>query len=121
MNTGPCRKEAKTVCQGNRTSCIMRRLLRHSYSFTAVGLCVCIIFNIDAYLKVFLIILCIQGGCVDLFHLVRQSYLVTLFRIQILCFVCTVGYLLLLNFNNNIWFARFFTANFLIHSLGFVN
>lgn len=46
-----CSKEAETLCQGNRPSCIMRRLLRHSYIFTAVGPCVCIIFNIDAYLK----------------------------------------------------------------------
>lgn len=46
-----CSKEAETHCQGGRPSCIMRRLLRHSYIFTAVGPCVCIIFNIDAYLK----------------------------------------------------------------------
>ncbi len=46
-----CSKEAETRCQGSRPSCIMRRLLRHAYIFTAVGPCVCIIFNIDAYLK----------------------------------------------------------------------
>lgn len=46
-----CSKEAETLCQGSRPSCIMRRLLRHSYISTAVGPCVCIIFNTDAYLK----------------------------------------------------------------------